>query len=184
MRKKIKIIFMLAAALILTACGNKKSEETKAADVPLADLKAAVVKAVGETNYFPNMEFDETMLNDIYGISSDLYTEILAEGPMISTNVDTLIVMKTSGEEQAEQAEQELNAYREMLVSDTMQYPMNIGKIQASKVERIGNYVLFVQLGGEIPLETMDAGEEASAKYCEGENEKAITAVKEVLGVK
>lgn len=184
MRKKIQIILMAILAFALTACGNKNTEETAARDVALADVKAAVVKAVGEQNYFPNMEADETMLTDIYGLTSDLYTEILAEGPMISTNVDTLIVMKTSGEEQAAKAEQAMKTYRDKLVSDTMQYPMNIGKIQASRVEKIGNYVLFVQLGGEIPSDTLDAGEEASAKYCEGENEKAITAVKEVLGVK
>lgn len=118
-------------------------------------IKTAVVEAVGEDNYFPNMIVDPELFESFFGVSPSMYEDYLCEMPMISVNVDMLIVVKAK-DGQAEAVEKALTAYRETQVNNTMQYPQNVDKIQASRVERVGNYVLYVQLGG-------DAGEADSA---------------------
>ena len=127
----------------------------------MTTVKAAVVEALGD-NYFPDMPLDPEMLEMNFGISSDMYDDYLAEMPMISTNVDTLLIIKAKNDK-VEAVEEALNTYRDAKVSDTMQYPMNVGKIQASRIERIGDYVCFVQLGGDLSA-VAEQGEEAAEK--------------------
>lgn len=144
----------------------------------LAYLRDAVVEVLGE-NYWPNTEITPEMLEQIYGVGPDMYDAYFGETPMISTNVDTLIIIRAK-EDQVDAVEEALNAYRDVLVNDTMQYPMNVGKIQASRIEVIGNYVCFVQLGADTQA-AMDEGDEAVIDYCLQENEKAIDAIEKAI---
>lgn len=136
-------------------------------------LKQAVVEALGADNYWPNMPMDAEMMETFYGITPDMYEDYMAESPMISANVDTLIIVKAK-EDKADAVEEALNAYREANVNDTMQYPQNLGKIQASQVERIDNYVIFVQLGGFAIEEEKE--EDVIAK-CQEANKLAIDTI-------
>lgn len=138
-------------------------------------VKTAVTDTLGE-NYWPNSPVMPDMLETFFGISSDMYDDYLAETPMISTNVDTLIVIKAK-EGQAEAVEEALNAYRDTNVNDTLQYPMNVGKIQASRVERIGDYVCFVQLGADT-MTAMESGDEAVIAQCQEVNELVIEVIR------
>lgn len=137
-------------------------------------VKQAIVDTLGE-NYWPDTSVTPEMLEGTYGITADMYEDYMAESPMISANVDTLILIKAK-EGTVEAVEEALTAYRENLVNDTMQYPMNIGKIQASRIERIGNYVCFVQLGGNID---MDASDEEVITQCQEQNELAIAVIEQ-----
>lgn len=137
-------------------------------------LRSAVVEAVGQDNYWPDMPMEADMLETFFGITSDLYEDYMAESPMISANVDTLVIVKAK-EEQADAVLEILNGYRENLVNDTMQYPQNLGKIQASQVEKIGNYVIFVQLGGGA-IESGD--EEEVLTKCQEANKLALDAIR------
>lgn len=141
-------------------------------------IKSAVTEELGE-DYFPNAPLDPELLESLIGVTSDTYEDYFAEVPMISANVDTLIVVKAK-EEQADEVEKVLNDYRDAKVGETMQYPQNIGKIQASKVERIGNYVVFVQLGGDIG-DILDQGDEAVILYCQEVNDKVIEIIREAV---
>ena len=141
-------------------------------------VKTAVTNLLGD-NYFPNMPLDPDMLEFSFGITTDMFDDYLAELPMISTNVDTLVVVKAA-EGQVDAVEQALNSYRDAQVSNTMQYPQNLGKIQASKVERFDNYVIFTMLGGDV-MDLMDQGDEAVITHCQEVNDSAIDAIKEVL---
>ena len=136
-------------------------------------IRQAVVDAIGE-NYFPQMPIPAEYLEG-YGLTAEMYEEFFGEMPMISTNVDTLIVIKAN-EGQVEAVEGVLNAYRENLVNDTMQYPMNLGKIQASEVKTIGNFVCFVQLGGDV-MDALEQGDEEVIKHCQAQNAIAIEAL-------
>ncbi len=136
-------------------------------------LRQAVVEALGADNYWPDMPMDAQMVETFFGITSDMYEDFMAETPMISTNVDTLVIVKAA-EGQADAVEEALNAYRESKINDTMQYPQNLGKIQASQVERIDNYVIFVQLGGFAIDEEKE--EDVIAK-CQEANRLAIDAI-------
>ena len=139
----------------------------------MTGIRQAVVDAIGE-NYFPQMQIPAEYLEG-FGLTADMYEEFFGEMPMISTNVDTLIVIKAK-EGQVEAVEGVLNAYRENLVNDTMQYPMNLGKIQASEVKTIGNFVCFVQLGGDV-MDALEKGDEEVIKHCQAQNAIAIEAL-------
>lgn len=148
-------------------------------DTDLLAVREAVVEALGE-NYWPNAEIAPEFLED-YGLTTDMYDGFLGETPMISVNVDTMIVIRAK-EGQVDAVEAVLQNYREGLLIDTMQYPMNLGKIQASKIATFGNYVCFVQLGADTTeIYGEDGNEEAVIKHCQEQNELALSAIETVV---
>lgn len=145
---------------------------------PLQHLKDAVVEVLGE-NYWPNMEMTAEMLEESLGISPDMYDAFFAEMPMISTHVDTLIIIQAK-EGQVEAVEDALNTYRENQINNSVQYPMNVGKVQASRIEVTGNYVIFAQLGADVTA-VSESGDEAVIEKCLEDNEKAIDAIEKAI---
>lgn len=206
MKKKLACMLLMGTlALSMAACGNGQDKNTGAATetgvestegtvestgtsvesteagntgTPLQSAKKAVTDALGD-DYWPDSEIPEEMLNETYGVSADLYDAYLGECPMISVNVDTLLIIHAK-DGKVEDVENALNAYRDSLVNDTMQYPMNLGKIQASRVERIGDYVCFVQLGADTSS-VEEQGDEAVITYCQEQNELALEAIRQTL---
>lgn len=158
--------------------GNKQDNASANTNVSMEDLKNAVVEVLGE-NYWPNAVMEAQMLEDMYGISEDMYDEYLGETPMISVNVDTLLIIKAK-EDQVQAVEEALNAYRDNEIENGLQYPMNVGKVQASRIETFGNYVCFVQLGADT-TEVAEQGDEAVIEHCQQENEKALDAIEKAL---
>jgi len=144
----------------------------------MAGLKSAVVEALGE-NYWPNMALDSEMLEMTFGISPEWYDDYMAEMPMISVNVDALLIIKAK-EGQADNVEEALNTYRDNRVNNLSEYPMNVGKVQASRIEKIGNYVLFVQLGADT-TEIADEGDEAVIAHCLEVNDLVIEVISKKL---
>ncbi len=134
-------------------------------------LKTAVVDKLGE-NYWPNMPVTPDIMEGLFGITADMYEDYLAEMPMISTNVDTLVIIRPKADK-VQAVEDALTAYREAKVNDTMQYPMNVGKIQASTIEKIGDYICFIQLGADT-MELSEKGDDAVIKHCQEQNKIAI----------
>ena len=141
-------------------------------------VKAAVAEVLGES-YWPDTAIPPEMLEGTFGVTPDMYTDYMAEMPMISTNVDTLLIIKAN-DDKVEEVEKALNTYRDNLIADTMQYPTNLGKIQASRIERIGNYVCFVQLGAEALIDENMTEEESIIK-CQEQNELAIEVISQNL---
>ena len=141
-------------------------------------LKDAVVAALGE-NYWPATEIPAEILEANYGVTPDMYDAYVGELPMMMTNVDTLIIVQAK-DGQVEAVETALNAYRDMMVNDTMQYPMNLGKIQASRVDVIGNFVCFIQLGADV-MDALEQGDEAVIVKCQEANQTAYDAMKAVV---
>ena len=144
----------------------------------MENIKKAVTDAFGE-NYWPNTAIPAEMLEGTFGITPDMYDDYMAEMPMIGTNVDTLIVIHAK-EDQVQAVEDALNTYRDNLVNDTMQYPMNVGKIQASRIERIDNYVCFIQLGADV-MDLLEQGDEKVIEYCLEQNELAIEVIRSAV---
>lgn len=182
MKKKMGLL--LAGVLIFTLIGCGKSEggtdtsETAYKnDVTVQTLKTEVVTALGD-NYWPNMEMDAATFESFMQVTADTYDEFVAEMPMISTNVDTMVIVKAK-DGQVDKVTEILTAYQDRMKADTLQYPMNLPKIQASKVVAFGNYVCFVQLGAD--TSQVEDQEEAIIKYCEGENQKALDAIEAAL---
>ena len=133
------MLFMSVLVLSVTACGGKQDdgaassaqesgttvteasgEKTMSAEEVAKELqsaKEAVIKALGD-NYWPDSEIPAEMLNDTFGVSADLYDGYLGESPMISVNVDTLLIIHAK-DGKVEEVENALNAYRDHLVNDT-----------------------------------------------------------------
>jgi hypothetical protein len=144
----------------------------------MEEIKAAVVDLLGE-DYIPDMALDAEMFAASFGVTEDMYDDYLAEMPMISANVDTLVIVKAKeGQEQA--VEDALNAYRNVKINDTMQYPKDVGKIQASIVERIGSYVCFIQLGADT-MDALDEGDEAVIAQCSAVNESVLEVLNQKI---
>lgn len=176
MKKAAYYIAALAAVMVIglgiTGCGKKEGTETKTVDIE--KIHTAVKEAYGE-DYIPNMPYDSQMFTDVFGVTEDMYDSYIAEGPMISTNVDTFIAVDAK-EGKGEAVEEALNKYRTYLQEESMQYPMNMPKVQAASVVRHGDYVFFVMLG-IIPMDTLDEGDEASLKKAEENNQIGLDVI-------
>lgn len=140
----------VAASSMLTACGSKNpsngsTQESTQKEVALSDVHEAVKAAYGD-KYLPNVQQEAESISTLYGISEDMYEEAIAEVSMISVHVDTFLAFKAK-EGQADALEQKLTEYKDYLLNETLQYPMNIPKIQASQIVREGDYVFYIQLG-------------------------------------
>lgn len=184
MKKSVFTIAMLMTAFSLSACAGKGGavsgdtsgsvESTQAVEVDLEKVHQAVKDVYGE-NYIPSAPYDAQALNDLFGIPEDLYEEFIAEGPMISVHVDTFLAVKAKQGKGGE-VEKLLGEYRTRLVEDSMQYPMNMSKVEASEVVRHGDYVFFVMLGA-ISDEAPDQGEDSALKSAQEENKKAVDTI-------
>lgn len=141
-------------------------------------LKSAVVGQLGD-DYWPNMPLLPDMLEMSFGITSDMYDDYMAEMPMISANVDTLLIVRAK-EDKVETVREALEAYRDVQINDAMQYPMNVGKVQASRIETIGNYVIFAQLGADTQ-EASEEGDEAVIAKCQEVNDSVIETIRGLL---
>lgn len=188
LRKLFGAVLALCLAVQAAGCGSADSGKTEAEgagyrdDVATADLQAAVKEELGD-QYWPDMDIPAELLSDVYGITEDLYEEVSAQSPMISTNVDTLIIVKAKeGSEQ--KVEEALTAYKEYNVSDALQYPMNMGKVQAAQIKTFGRYVCFVQLGAgmdNLTDEGTEEGDAAAIQYCEKVNAGVLSVIEEML---
>lgn len=173
----VMVIALVMALGMLAGCGAPAEKEPEAApevsyDYTAEDIAAAIRAAYGE-NYLPDMPLDETMLNDMFGINAADCESFVAEMPMIGVHPDKLIVIEAK-EGKADALYEALVGIREGMVNDTMQYPMNIAKINASVVLREGNYIAFMVLGA--PNENMEATEEEAKSYAEEQMAIGVSA--------
>ena len=201
MKKLAALLLVGALSFSMLACGDKEPGDGTPAEgetvtdtteentteesateygvgVTLDEVKAAVTDALGE-NYWPNAEIPEEMLSTLYGITEDMYEEYLGESPMISMNVDTMLIVKAK-EDKVAAVEEALTAYRETLINDSLQYPMNVGKVQASRIATFGQYVCFVQLGADT-MEASENGDEAVIEKCQQDNELVLEIIENTL---
>ena len=138
-------------------------------------LKAAVVEQLGD-GCWPDMQLLPDMLEMSFGIASDMYDDYMAEMPMISANVDTLLIVRAK-DGKVDAVREAVEAYRDVQVNNSMQYPMNVGKVQASRIETIGSYVIFVQLGGDVQ-DALEEGDEAVVAQCQEVNDQVIETLR------
>ena len=145
----------------------------------LNDVTDAVKKAYGE-NYLPSMDLTADDLSSRFGLNSDDYAAAYGQVAMISTQVDTFVAVEAN-DGKADAVASALNSYRDDLVNNSMQYPMNIPKVNASRVYQKGNYVFFLMLGAAAPNDVMD-DEAASLTFYQQQNDIAVKAIDGVLG--
>lgn len=175
MKKRIGLFLaIIMIGTLLAGCAPKK-DETKVVD--LNEVHNAVKESLGEEGYFPNRELTLEELESMTGIKGSDIEDYIAEAPMISVSIDTFIAIKAK-EGKGETIEASLEDYRTNLVENSMQYPMNLPKVNAAKVVRHGDYVFFLMLGGIDPnMDNPDVTEEEMLEFAKGEIQKVEDAI-------
>lgn len=171
-----------AAETTVESSAQASEEKEPVQEEPSADLQS-LVKAVQKNqgdNYWPDSSMPAEYMEMTTGLTSDLYEDFVGEMPMISANVDMLLIVKAA-EGQEDAVFETLQTYQDSLKVNTMQYPINLPKIQASRLERMGSYICFVMLGGD-PGAAEEQGDEAMLKVYQERNEEAMNTIRETLG--
>lgn len=161
-----------------TAAPSDTTNGEQAADSTVNKIAQKIKDSYGE-NYLPSMPMDNEMINTTFGLEEGSYTEAFAEMPMISAHPDTLLIVKAA-EGKTDDVKKKIEEYRQRLLDDTMQYPMNLPKIQASQVVQNGDIIAFIVLGAV--NEDLDASEEDQAKFAEEQEKIGVDAFNAYFG--
>lgn len=150
------------------ASDNGEADTSSTTDVILSKIR----EAYGD-DYLPNELIPGEMIESIFGLTEDMYSAVTAEMPMISTYPDTVIVVEAK-EGKVDDVEAALNAYRDYQVNETLQYPMNVAKVNASKVVKNGNFVAFIMAGAIDDRE--DVSDEDMASFAQEQTQIGVDA--------
>lgn len=157
--------FMLVGAAAGCSAPNKNessgTSQEPAKQPALNEIHEAVKDAYGE-NYFPNQTMEGEMLSELTGLNMENVQEVIAETPMISINPDIFIAVKAK-EGKGDEVKAELEKHKDYLINESLQYPMNMAKVGATKVIQHGDYVFLLTLGGIFEGEN----EEEAAQFAE-----------------
>lgn len=147
--------------------------------VTLTELKDSVKELLGD-KYWPEVDLTKEELEQKTGITEDMYVDFLAEKQVLDAHIDTMIIIHAK-EAHVGEVEQALENYRADIIEQNKNYPQNLCKAEASRMETIEDYVCFVQLGADTTI-VADKGEDAMIAYCQEENERALYILeKEIL---
>lgn len=196
MRKKFLTMAVLAAAVMLTACG-KKENEGEATPIPspspiedmtptpqpeqsadagqiVQNIYQAVQEAYG-TAYGPDMQVqgESYYMQDTLKLDTTWYDHAVVEVPMMTMNVDTFAIIHAT-EGNVDKVAAAMKAYQDYLINDSFQYPMNMPKVQASLTGAVGDYVYFVVLSGLADVQDNMEGDGDVAQLPEGEDEEQL----------
>lgn len=139
---------------------NKTVEEHK----KLAEKIYQAVKSSCTYKAELMVQDDETYMSDVLGLDSNWYDVAIVEIPMMSTNVDMFALIHPT-EGNFENVETAIKSYQDFLINDSIQYPMNEGKVKTCRAEAIGDYVFFILLNA--PDKAIKAIEEVIAEESE-----------------
>ena len=205
---KLTIMIVIFSFLLLSGCGQEelaeedlvdgretvgeqRAEEVEAGNVPLfwdgeeerqfytlPELEEEVKELLGD-NYWPEVNLSAAELERLTGITEDMYVDFLAERQMLDAHIDTMIIIHAK-EDYVGTIEQAIETYRSGLIEQNKNYPQNLSKARASRIETINDYICFVQLGADTtPL--ADRGNEAVMAHCLEENEKALYVLEQAI---
>lgn len=163
-----------------TAVGNSDngdSDSSNSSDITVDDILSSIKAAYGES-YMPNVEILPDFLELEFGLTSDMYVEVKAEQPMIGTHADRVVIVKAA-EGKTDDVETALIAAKENKINDTLQYPMNLPKINATKVVRNEDFVCFLLVGAL--NDNVDATEEEAMQFAEDEVQKGVNAFNDLF---
>lgn len=204
-RRRMVTTILLTALCVITGCSNelpedelvgngqafemqKISDDLQASNFPFQDkekfvtltqLKDSVKELMGD-QYWPEVDLTKEELEEKTGITEDMYVDFLAEKQVMDSHIDTMIIIHAK-ETEVGAVEAALERYRDKIIEENNNYPQNLCKAQASRMETIENYVCFVQLGADTTI-VADKGEDEIIAYCQEENERALYVLeKEIL---
>ncbi len=206
---KMMSIMMICSLFLLSGCGDKSMpeedlvdrrsagvqsiEDVEAGNFPLfwenaewgerrfytlLELEKEVKDLLGD-NYWPEVNLSKAELEKLTGITEDMYVDFLAERQALDVHIDTLIIIHAK-EDYVGTIEEAIETYRSALIEQNKNYPQNLSKARASRIETIDDYICFVLLGADTtPL--ADRGSEAVMEHCLEENEKALYVLEQAI---
>lgn len=182
MKKKIlacalALVCAAGAFSAVTAIEEPVSMEAAAKKAPTLNQVYNAAKGAYGSDYLPSDKLGKNDINERYGLSSSWYKGAIAEVPMMSAQVDELVIVKAKNADTKKKIKQALKSYQKTLKEDRFQYPANLSKIQGSRVYVKGKYVCFIMLG-TISNATEEQGEAQAIAAYKRQNEKAVTAIK------
>lgn len=108
-------------------------------------LRDAIAKAYGD-NYLPDQAMDAEMIESEFGLTKDMYDEVVAEAPLIGFHPDRLVIVKPKKGKEAN-VKRALEDALLVMKEQQMQYPVNVAKVNAGKVLEKDGYYCFMILG-------------------------------------
>lgn len=208
--RKIVMAVMVCSLFLLTSCGEElpedelvknemvfenaqENEDMEASNFPIfweksdqrerrfytmSELKGEVKNLLGD-KYWPEVNLSAEELEKLTGINEDMYVDYLAERQILDAHIDTMIIIRAK-EDYVGDIESALENYRSSVIEQNRNYPQNLSKAQASRLETIDDFVCFVQLGADTTF-LADRGHEAVMAYCLEENEKALYVLEQAI---
>lgn len=208
--RKIMIIMMICSYFLLSGCGEEDLSEddlvdgrqtvreqnvkdVEAGNFPLfwestsqregkfytlTELEGEVKDLLGE-NYWPEVSLSASELEKLTGITEDMYVDFLAERQILDANIDTMMIIHAK-EDYVGAIEQAIETYRSAVIEQNKNYPQNLSKARASRIETIDDYVCFIQLGADTTA-LADRGDEAVMAHCLDDNEKALYVLEQAI---
>lgn len=143
-----------------TSGNGEDTNAPAASDVDVTKILDTIKEAYGD-DYLPNMPVEQEYLVSVMGLEEGSFTDFAGELPMISAHADMAVIVKAADGKAAD-VKAKLEAYRTTLIEDSFQYPINLAKINASKVLENGDYLGFIILGAFGDEEEEDESKQAA----------------------
>lgn len=169
-------VFVPVSEPIRVEAATKSTKKAKKKKAPSLNKVYKAVKAAYGDDYIPNVRQRKSVANDYYGLKSSWYSEIISEVSLVNVHCDELVIVKAKNKSSKKKIKSALIKYQKALIEDTMQYPANQTKLQASKIYVKGNYVCFFVLGS-IDNKTEEQGEAKALAAYKKQNKKAVKAI-------
>lgn len=134
-------------------------------------LRDAVAKAYGE-NYLPDQAMDAEMIESEFGLTKDMYDEVVAEAPLIGFHPDRLVIVKPKKGKEAN-VKRALEDALLVMKEQQMQYPVNVAKVNAGKVLEKDGYYCFMILG---KTDDTSENDDDAAKFAEKQIDIGVKA--------
>ena len=134
-------------------------------------LRDAIAKAYGD-NYLPDQAMDAEMIESEFGLTKDMYDEIVAEAPIISFHPDRLVAVKAKKGKESE-VKRALEDALTVMKEQQIQYPVNVAKVNAGKVLEKDGYYCFMILG---QTDDTSGNDNDAAKFAEKQIDIGVKA--------
>lgn len=146
---KKRAVLVLAALLLLAAgCGGQEGGGgAETAEVSLTDLFAGMEESCGwEEGYMTGLEGE--LLEEYYpGLSEIPAKQLLVRVPAMSSDVNEIVLIQSETEEDAEKAEEILQARIDAQVDGGAWYPETQAAWEKARVLRRGTYAALIASG-------------------------------------
>lgn len=172
----IGFLLLFLSIVLIVSCALDRYDNCLGNDF-LERAHESIKNAYGD-DYLPSVSIEPLILQEKYGINLGQVDAVIAEEPLMSVHMDTFIGIRAV-EGEAESIERILLAYKDKLIQESIQYPMNQSKVEAAKVYRIKDHVFFFILGATYKTDLITP--EEKLEFAKDQVQIAIDAIEEML---